>query len=245
MRLCVSRFLRILHFVDSDLRSRRHKGQPLQTYCASSSFSANAMTLTPFIISYSCSLKVGDNTPWRSALLTFSMTLTVLQVPFGSHYWYQKALLFSELEDIFAKAPLAPNDVTNPRVRDAYARATGRVSASGIQNDNSKKKAIEEGTECSICYEDMQRVDERLLVFCETSCGNALHKECFGQCTYPLLDWSTYLFLICILQGRRRRVQTLPAHTAELNGPLLPHLVVPQVYRRAVSWRIGTSTLQL
>lgn len=109
------------------------------------------------------------------------MFAKVLQVRNSSHTWYQKALLTSELEEIFANAPPAPNDVTNPRVRDAYARATGQMPAAA--DAGGKKNKIEEGSECAICYEDMSKENEGNLVFCETSCGNALHKECFGECT--------------------------------------------------------------
>jgi hypothetical protein len=34
---------------------------------------------------------------------------------------------------------------------------------------------------CPICYDDMHNVAETSLVFCE-ECGNAVHKECFGEC---------------------------------------------------------------
>ncbi|KAI0087842.1 hypothetical protein BDY19DRAFT_227057 [Irpex rosettiformis] len=99
----------------------------------------------------------------------------VLQVPFESHVWYQKALLSTELEEIFANAPLAPNDVSNPHIQQAYAQASGKApTASG------KKRAIEKGTECPICYEGMHGVQESTLTFCDT-CGNGLHKECFGE----------------------------------------------------------------
>ncbi|KAI0681877.1 hypothetical protein BC835DRAFT_1001369 [Cytidiella melzeri] len=99
----------------------------------------------------------------------------VLQVPFESHVWYQKALLSTELEEVFAHAPLAPNDVSNPRIVEAHAQAAGKVPAVG-----GKKRAIEEGTECPICYEEMFGTQETLLTLCDT-CGNALHKVCFGE----------------------------------------------------------------
>ncbi|KAI0339081.1 hypothetical protein BDW22DRAFT_1362000 [Trametopsis cervina] len=104
----------------------------------------------------------------------------VLQVPFESHVWYQKALLSTELEEIFASAPMAPNDVSHPRVLEAYARVTGKTPAGAAGDDGKRRRKIEKGTECPICYEDMFGVQDSLLAFCDT-CGNALHNECFGQ----------------------------------------------------------------
>ncbi|EKM82298.1 hypothetical protein AGABI1DRAFT_34029 [Agaricus bisporus var. burnettii JB137-S8] len=59
--------------------------------------------------------------------------LKVLLVPITSHIWYQKALLTSELETVFAQAPEAPNSVTHPRVLDAYLRATGQKAEAARQ----------------------------------------------------------------------------------------------------------------
>ncbi len=39
----------------------------------------------------------------------------------------------------------------------------------------------DEEDSCPICYDDMHNVAETSLVFCE-ECGNAVHKECFGEC---------------------------------------------------------------
>lgn len=103
----------------------------------------------------------------------------VLQVPFTSHVWYQKALLTSELQEIFASAPLAPNDMANPRVREAYARATGKAAPSS-SSSGSKRKIPTEEDDCPVCYENMHGTAENKLSFCET-CGNCLHKECFQQ----------------------------------------------------------------
>lgn len=105
--------------------------------------------------------------------------IKVLQVSQVSGVWYQKALLTTELETIFAEAPLAPNDVTNSRIREAHDRALGRSTAvtPAVQN---KKRIPGKDDDCPICYDGMHGVAETALVFCE-ECGNALHKECFGQ----------------------------------------------------------------
>ncbi|OJA10466.1 hypothetical protein AZE42_05712 [Rhizopogon vesiculosus] len=107
--------------------------------------------------------------------------LKVLQVSQSSGLWYQKALLTSELQDIFAHAPPAPNSVVNQRVRDAYARATGKASATSEGADPMKKRrAPGPEDDCPICYEGMHNADENTLIWCET-CANAVHKECFTQ----------------------------------------------------------------
>lgn len=49
------------------------------------------------------------------------------------------------------------------------------------EGGGKKRKVLEDGDDCPICYESMQNVDEATLEFCET-CLNAIHKECFGQC---------------------------------------------------------------
>ncbi|RDX56548.1 hypothetical protein OH76DRAFT_395626 [Lentinus brumalis] len=104
--------------------------------------------------------------------------LKVLQVSMKSGHWYQKALLTSELEEIFAKAPRAPAAIAHERIRNAYAQATGKKVASSSQP--SKKRLPSEADDCPICYENMHREAESSLTFCE-ECGNGLHKMCFQQ----------------------------------------------------------------
>lgn len=74
---------------------------------------------------------------------------------------YQMGFLKSELVEIFNKAP--------PIVR---------VAASETE-EHPNRKPITEGTECPICYCDMEPQQET--VFCKDSCGNNLHKECFNK----------------------------------------------------------------
>ncbi|KAA1468285.1 hypothetical protein DENSPDRAFT_833540 [Dentipellis sp. KUC8613] len=107
--------------------------------------------------------------------------LKVLQVSQASGFWYQKALLTSELEIVFAEAPAAPTAVAHARVREAYAQATGRpVASSSTADAGPKRKLPDVDDDCPICYEGMHGADVKLLVFCE-ECGNGLHKECFQQ----------------------------------------------------------------
>ncbi|KAF8707331.1 hypothetical protein AX14_013607 [Amanita brunnescens Koide BX004] len=104
--------------------------------------------------------------------------LKVLRVPESSPHWYQKALLHSELEEIFAQAPLAPNCVAQQHVREALAKAMGQDT--GSSSSSNKKRLPTEDDNCPICYETMYGVAENALNFCET-CGNALHDECWKQ----------------------------------------------------------------
>ncbi|KDR69269.1 hypothetical protein GALMADRAFT_230775 [Galerina marginata CBS 339.88] len=110
--------------------------------------------------------------------------LKVLQVAQQSSFWYQKALLTTELEDIFRNAPLAPNSVAHAHIREAHARATGKIPADApplpADEGTGKKRIPGPDDDCPVCYDGMHGVAEASLVFCE-ECGNALHKECFGQ----------------------------------------------------------------
>ncbi|KAG6867275.1 hypothetical protein C0993_005057 [Termitomyces sp. T159_Od127] len=93
-----------------------------------------------------------------------------------------RALLTTELEKVFAEAPLAPNALANPRIREAHARATGKATATSTPDaqPSSKKRIPGPEDDCPICYEGMHNVNETLLIFCE-ECGNALHRQCFEQ----------------------------------------------------------------
>ncbi|KAH9982583.1 hypothetical protein BGW80DRAFT_34021 [Lactifluus volemus] len=105
--------------------------------------------------------------------------LKVLQVSQSSGLWYQKALLASELQAIFANAPQAPNAaLAHERVRNAYAHATGEAPISGSSAPTRRIPGPEDS--CPICYESMHDISQERLVFCE-ECGNALHSECFEQ----------------------------------------------------------------
>lgn len=74
--------------------------------------------------------------------------------------------------------------MAHPHVREAYARATGRAvapAAKPVAAATKKKKRVPgPDDDCPICYDSMHGVAEAAFVFCK-DCGNALHKECFGQ----------------------------------------------------------------
>ncbi|KAJ7106984.1 hypothetical protein C8R44DRAFT_805057 [Mycena epipterygia] len=110
--------------------------------------------------------------------------LKVLQVSQASGLWYQKALLTTELESIFNDAPLAPNALAHPRIREAYARATGKAPSTSAPStpeaSGPKKRLPGEDDDCPICYDTMHGAAEAKLTFCQ-ECGNAVHTECFAQ----------------------------------------------------------------
>ncbi|KAJ6611934.1 hypothetical protein B0H10DRAFT_1808509 [Mycena sp. CBHHK59/15] len=129
--------------------------------------------------------------------------LKVLQVTYASGLWYQKALLTSELVKIFEEAPLAPNALAHPRIREAYARATGKLTGPSTPEASPKKRIPGEDDDCPICYDKMHGVAEGSLTFCQ-ECGNAVHGECFSQwrqtsaktgskltCIYCRAEWPT------------------------------------------------------
>src|SRR5262245_57494647 len=76
---------------------------------------------------------------------------------------FTRALLTSELVSVFSQAPRAPNSVTNPRVREAFLRATGQLAESSTAAANSKKRIPGEEDSCPICYDTMFRVSEAYL----------------------------------------------------------------------------------
>lgn len=171
-------------------------------------------------------------------------TATVLQVPFESHVWYQKALLSTELEEIFASAPMAPNDVSHPRVLEAYARVTGKTPAGAAGDDGKRRRKIDKGTECPICYEDMFGVQDSLLAFCDT-CGNALHNECFGQCNVfspplePVCSSLTRRFGAMrlgfdVVQGPSRRAEMSRVRSAAPSGPWHRRLLLAHAGRTGI-----------
>ena len=140
----------------------------------------------------------------------------MLQVSQESGFWYQKsafpldlssslrkaltaqrrALLSTELESIFASAPQAPNSAANARIRDAYAKATGKaISADDDAAVAGKKRLPAEGDDCPVCYEALHGVSEASLVFC-VDCGNAVHVACFKQCADHVSLFVTFIFYL-------------------------------------------------
>ncbi|KAG9020134.1 hypothetical protein FS837_008570 [Tulasnella sp. UAMH 9824] len=113
--------------------------------------------------------------------------LKVLDVPVDSKGWYQKALISSELQEIFENARPNPASVASQRVREAYGEITGSSSSQGPSKPTQPpegRRKFEEDDECAVCYETLKDVPDSDLVWCGT-CKNALHKECYSNCESP------------------------------------------------------------
>ncbi|KAH9818697.1 hypothetical protein DFH28DRAFT_958887 [Melampsora americana] len=128
--------------------------------------------------------------------------IKVLGVSISSPLYYQQALLTEELEAIFSEAPEAPNDPTSQHLRSVYAAATGKAPTKAPLEVPSRRKPIEEGDDCPICYEELPCDSTKGIVFCEDGCGKGLHAECHQQyannlkgqhkpiiCVYCRADW--------------------------------------------------------
>ncbi|CAI2177286.1 691_t:CDS:2 [Funneliformis geosporum] len=98
--------------------------------------------------------------------------LRVLRINRDSSHIYQNALLSEELRSIFANAAPDPTVLARYLVRKRYKEF--------ISGDFSQKRRPIEG-DCAICYEPLEEIDRNQIVWCQKSCGNNLHKECFGQ----------------------------------------------------------------
>ena len=94
-----------------------------------------------------------------------------------------RALLSSELEEIYAQAPLAPNCVAHSLVRKAHPQATGRYAGTswtfpqvtkfdipctqGPSSQSVKKRWPTKDDDCPICYETIFSIAESRLKFCD------------------------------------------------------------------------------
>ncbi|PGH02111.1 hypothetical protein GX51_04814 [Blastomyces parvus] len=75
---------------------------------------------------------------------------------------YQLAFLSSELREIFAKAPINPQNNKS------------------TENESGKRRPIE--GDCPICFMEFDPKTEEI-VWCKAACGNNVHKTCFGRWT--------------------------------------------------------------
>lgn len=114
-----------------------------------------------------------------------------------------RALLTSELEEIFREAPLAPNALANERVRNAYALATGKSSTSQGSACTRERRIPTEDEDCPICYENMFEEASDKLIWCD-ECRKALHKECFEQCM-SLKSYNIHSFSPSVTGAKSKR----------------------------------------
>jgi hypothetical protein len=129
----------------------------------------------------------------------------VLKVSRHSPLIYQQALLTSELNEIFTKADVQTNDssiLAEQPIRDAYQAKTGDPDVI-LTVTTIEQKPITNDDECPICFESM--INEKTnILFCSTSCGNNMHKNCFDKwrqaklsmsepvtCPFCRVEWKT------------------------------------------------------
>jgi len=85
---------------------------------------------------------------------------------------YQRALLTSELRDIFRAAPHDP-------ARSVVADEAVRKRFNEINSPTVEVARKPIGGHCPVCYEEMQQ--RQNVVWCRFSCGNNVHAECFQE----------------------------------------------------------------
>jgi hypothetical protein len=107
-----------------------------------------------------------------------------------------RALLTSELTEVFAAAPLAPTVTASHRVISAFAKANGKAESSTQGETKAVGRREVDGEDCPICYEEMKgktEADLAGITFCDT-CQNGLHADCFKMCKQLPPSSSVYLF---------------------------------------------------
>jgi len=131
----------------------------------------------------------------------------VLKVNRNSPLLYQQALLTNELNEIFTKADEQNNDLSilaEQPIREAYHAKTGDPDVI-LTAKNVEQKPITNDDECPICYESMLNEKDNI-IFCSTSCGNNIHKNCFEKwrqaklsmsesvtCPFCRIEWKTVI----------------------------------------------------
>lgn len=124
--------------------------------------------------------------------------LKVLKVREDSNLIYQKALLKSELAEIFANSPANCGVQARKEVVLAFDKMTKKISEgsndSTVDNEEQKSSKKLEG-ECPICFEDLT-VDGSEGVDSCSICKNYLHKDCLNRwlvssrtCCYCRSSW--------------------------------------------------------
>lgn len=102
--------------------------------------------------------------------------LRVLGVSPTDHCLYQRALLNSELSNIFSSAthnaPPVQSVLASAAATEKYLELTGSKKKKQV-----KQRPIE--GDCPICFEKMKPTDK--LVYCKYSCGNSIHTDCFKK----------------------------------------------------------------
>jgi len=110
--------------------------------------------------------------------------MKVLKVNRRDEKLYQRALLTSELEEIFAAAPelrMLTDVRADNLTRKAVKKATGEDVEDDVEDDTKVEQKPLEGNDCPICLEDFTAADKNKVVWCKAQCGNNIHKQCFNM----------------------------------------------------------------
>ena len=95
-------------------------------------------------------------------------------------YVYQKALLTTELAQIFEAAPQTLFDsevVATAAVRKKYKKITGNGDDDGDEVTVERKALA--GNDCPVCMEELD--DKEPTTWCRAVCGQNVHVECFRE----------------------------------------------------------------
>eukprot|EP00747_Dinoflagellata_sp_TGD_P087534 gnl/TRDRNA2_/TRDRNA2_163664_c0_seq1.p1 gnl/TRDRNA2_/TRDRNA2_163664_c0~~gnl/TRDRNA2_/TRDRNA2_163664_c0_seq1.p1 ORF type:complete len:380 (-),score=43.67 gnl/TRDRNA2_/TRDRNA2_163664_c0_seq1:248-1357(-) len=106
--------------------------------------------------------------------------LRVLRTPRSSELIYQRSLLSSERQQLFASAKRPVRSaVARASVKEAYAEATGRSPKKRRKEEaeNEPSHRGDANDDCTICFEALG--NEKLTVC--GACRNAVHETCFRQ----------------------------------------------------------------
>jgi hypothetical protein len=119
----------------------------------------------------------------------------VLKIPADNPLSHQRIFSEDERRDIFLLAPPPPAQVlAEQRVRQELAKLEGRpddaaAAVAAAAPAAPEAKRVEQrptaGLECPVCYEDF---GDESTVFCQFSCGQSVHAECFKRWSATLVS---------------------------------------------------------
>ncbi|RKO93609.1 hypothetical protein BDK51DRAFT_4885, partial [Blyttiomyces helicus] len=175
------------------ISQRIHMVERKKTSPISEEFSVLGSTGNIYTVNFShvpscTSPDFGKSTPCKYVVFVFCKVLGIPPYKLsigrlggtGKHY-YLKALLTSELEEVFANARPEPTALASANIAAALRAATGEGEgeAEGTGAGEIKLKMRGPDDACPICFEEM--LPPARLTHCTQSCGNALHTDCFQK----------------------------------------------------------------
>ncbi|KAK1229962.1 hypothetical protein PQX77_006956 [Marasmius sp. AFHP31] len=158
---------------------KREMGALREVFTVSGS-TGNVYTVT---IDHTPRCNCPDNLKGNHCKHVLFVFMRILQVDRSSGHWYQKALLTSELEEVFDNAPPSPQAaLANQKAVEAWKEATGQP----------KQRVPAPEDNCPICHETMHDPSKPTvqaladcLEWCK-QCGSAVHIECWDGYTLYL-----------------------------------------------------------